>query len=173
MPDGKPSVLASLTASVMEEKTKASKPSLTPVAGEGRALKPQLPNDTGLFMSNERLADHAKELRKFASEAIAIADGLDAMLNTEPEVKPVDLDAVRKEKEREADARAALAQPTNDFEADLAAKAEAAQAAVFKPASPKPGEWVCPAHGKAAIEKTSQRTGRTYLGCPDCNLFPR
>lgn len=178
------SVLASLTATVMGEKVAAARPQLTPVAGE--AHTPGLPNDTGLFMSNERLRTHAAELRKFAGEAIAIADGLDAMSglpDTVPET-PVSLDAIRKEKEAEADAKAAT-----QFDIEMAAKAAAAQAAVFTgptveedvaavsmpnvPALPPEVDgWVCPLHGKA-ITKTSNKSGREYRGCPDCNLFER
>jgi hypothetical protein len=31
-------------------------------------------------------------------------------------------------------------------------------------------EWVCPTHGKAT-ERVSERTGRRYVGCPDCSAF--
>ena len=58
------SVLASLTAAVMEEKKAATKPKLTPVEGEMFVpVKAALPNDTGEFMSNEVLREHAVQLR--------------------------------------------------------------------------------------------------------------
>lgn len=33
-------------------------------------------------------------------------------------------------------------------------------------------DWLCPFDGRA-VEKVSQRTGRHYVGCPDCNSFAR
>lgn len=182
--EGRTSVLASLTAEVMGEKTKAAAKTLTPVAGEStfpleRAL---IPNDTGVFMSNEALHDHAKNLRKFASDAIAIADGLDQLL-VEPSVdeKVVDLDAARKSKEAEGDAKAellkqmkaapievveAIAAEADKFAADYAAKQAAAQAATFS----AKGGWHCPVHNKPGVPKVSGK-GRDFIGCPDCNQF--
>lgn len=167
--EGRTSVLKQLTASVQTasaEKQAAAR-KLTPVEGEAA-----LPNDVGVFMSNERLRDHAKELRRFAADALAIADGLDAMGGeTTVTEAPVDLDAVRKEKEREADEKAA--EP--NFNADFKAKQVEAQAKVFAAdpavASVDAG-WVCPDHGKSAL-KTSAKTNRQYIGCPDCNQFKR
>src|SRR4051812_17829855 len=96
-------VLAKLTADVRSNKETHAKTAkqLTPVAGETRP--PALPNDVGVFLSNEALHDHAKTLRKFAADAIAIADGLDEMLagsylGDSTGEKPVDLDAARKQK---------------------------------------------------------------------------
>lgn len=194
------SVLASLTAQVMDTmdtKVAASR-QLTPVAVErGAPLNApgSLPNDTGIFMSNEALFEHAAQLRKFAADAIAIADGIDARIagtylgSTADVAKPIDLDAVRKEKEAAADAKAAKPKPEpTAFDADLAAKAAAAQAATFKApaddtesedpdpapavASEAPAGWVCPTHGKV-IDKVSTKTGRSFRGCPECNLFER
>lgn len=179
MSEAPKSALASLVADVMTEKKAAAK--LTPVDGEARPTRAALPNDTGLFLSNEQLREHAVQLRKFAADAIVIADGIDKLVTSEnlppsseaPELgkKPVDLDAARKQKE---------------FEADLRAKERAAQEAVFKapaddtetedpPETPAPAtdEWVCPTHQKPGIEKTSTVTGRKFIGCPDCNLFKR
>jgi hypothetical protein len=186
--EGRTSVLASLTAEVMGEKTKAAKATLTPVAGEStfpleRAL---IPNDTGTFMSNEGLHDHAKNLRKFASEAIAIADGLDAILQeSSSDEKVVDLDAARKAKEAEGDAKAEAAKApkpvepepenngdgdpeTSGFAADFAAKQAAAQAATFS--APTGKGWHCPVHNKPGVPKVSGK-GRDFIGCPDCNQF--
>lgn len=176
------SVLKKLTADVMESK-KAEARKLTPLPGESPfppMSQAQIPNDVGgIFLSNELLGDHAKALRQFAADAITIADGLDAMLNESSVIadKPVDLDAARKAKEADA-----------DFNADFKAKQEAAKQATFaeaaedhllhptaaEPVNPDLAEfgWVCPDHGKAK-EKRSEKTGRTYVGCPDCNLFKR
>ena len=209
--EARSSVLASLTAEVMaDKKTEARK--LTPVTGEKGGLpleRAALPNDVGVFMSNEALFTHAKQLRKFASDAIAIADGLDVMLaassieaphEDSPEVKAAKQKAI----ERLADAKAAeraAAQPDyidpaavgqvaeaevaeaepeaepeqTTFAEDFAAKAKAAQDATFtKPSEPEPVEdgWKCSIHGKA-VTKTSPKTGREFIGCPDCNQFAR
>jgi len=192
------SVLASLTAEVMATKTKASGARLTPVEGEKGALPlemAKLPNDVGVFMSNEALHDHAKQLRKFAGDAIAIADGLDGLLSeSSTESAKADPDAERKAKEAEGDAKAKAretqkaqvtpveeAQTTppdgdnpsdvgtdepTDFGAAYAAKQAAAQAAVFAPS----GGWNCPIHHKAGVPKTSAK-GRPFIGCPDCTQF--
>lgn len=179
------SVLASLTASVMEEKVAASRPKLTPVAGEAGPPATRLPDVPGDFLTDEGIADVATGLRGYADYLNKVADGLDKMRGVEPSAAPVDLAQMRKQKERAADAKAA-ANPTV-FETALAEKAAAAQAATFdrvkvavntepvKPIAIAPvpdGGWTCPTHGRA-IEKTSATTGRVYRGCPDCNLFER
>lgn len=175
--EARTSVLAKLTSEVMADKKTAARRTLTPVEGE-TAPRATLPNDVGLFMSNERLHDHAKELRKFAEEAIAIADGLDAMLN-EPSVPVVKADPIA---EKQAAERAADSKFREEFER----KQAEAQAAVFgKPEvvpDPEPeaeddaddGAWRCPDHGKAGVEKVSPK-GRAYVGCPvdGCNHFTR
>lgn len=171
--DGRTSVLAALTAEVMQDK-KAAARKLTPVAGEkGAAPMAQatIPNDVGLFMSNERLHTHSQELRKFAEEAIAIADGLDAMLHESSSTeKPIDLDAERRAREAEGDAKAAereaAAEPTESLAERMERLKAEAQAATF---TPPEGAWTCPDHGKA-IDKPRKRGG-TYRGCPDCNKF--
>ena len=184
------SVLASLTASVMAEKrTEARK--LTPVEGEFQAPFPSDLNGPGQpkgFMSHETMRDAAKDLRRHAQQLIDIADALDAMSGfaTGDTVKPVD---DTKQREAEADARAAAreaaAAPTPDeettapteepvdFNAAFAEKQRLAQEAVFKqqPEQVDLG-WLCPEHGKATV-KTSAKTQRQYVGCPDCNQFKR
>ena len=169
------SVLASLTAEVMAEK-KSEARKLTPVAGEVVPFpleRAGIPNDTGIFMSNERMFEHAKQLRQFAADAIAIADGLDAMLATssDPAETPSDPAAEVKSKEAAADAK---------FAAKFEAQKAEAQAATFKEPSPTVeaagdtgSDWVCPTHDVPGIEKTSPKTGRTFIGCPDCNQFKR
>ena len=88
--------------------------------------------------------------------------------------KVVDLEAARKQRE---------------FEADLKAKERAAQEATFTGSQqggnageaeepdvvkPEPSdEWRCPVHDKAGVVKTSDKTGRQFIGCPDCNSFKR
>lgn len=182
--EARTSVLAKLTSEVMADKKTAARRTLTPVEGE-TAPRATLPNDVGLFMSNERLHDHAKELRKFAEEAIAIADGLDAMLN-ETSVPVVKADPLA---EKQAAERAADSKFREEFER----KQAEAQAAVFgrspgdtsdepdkgygggaDPADADDGVWRCPDHGKAGVDRVSPK-GRTYTGCPieTCTQFTR
>lgn len=174
------SVLASLTASVMaEKKTEARK--LTPVEGEFKA--PALPNDVGIFFSNEQLLDHAKDLRRFAADAIAIADGLDQMVGGSSEnpghktIADIEREKQR-DKEREADERVAEKVEAEDpsvadFATKFAEKQKQAQEAVFaQQAEQVDLGWKCPEHGKATV-KTSAKTQRQYVGCPDCNQFQR
>ena len=187
---GSTSVLASLVAETMGEKQAAAKPKLTPVAGEARPLAPtapHLPNDTGLFMSNETLHEHAKTLRKMAADFVAVADGIDEMVGGSylgPSTEAPKVETADQQKQRE-------------FEADLLAKERAAQEAAFKSpvieaaeaaaaepdatpqsvmaaamAAAEPEGWLCPVHERA-IDKTSTKTGRVFRGCPDCNLFQR
>lgn len=161
MTDKTTSVLASLTASVMDDKKIAARV-LTPVAGEARRL-PDVPGD---FLTDEGVANVATECRRNAEYLLKVADGIDLMRNAAPPAVPVaDLDAKRAEKERAADARAADVVPeaTADFDARIAELATNAQAATFS--------WVCPDHGEAVV-KTSAK-GRAYRGCPDCNQFER
>jgi hypothetical protein len=142
------SKLSALTASVMAEKKVAAK-TLTPLAAE----RPVLPDDVGVLLSNEALYDHAKTLRRFAADALAIADGLDELTNKRSEkVDVIDIDVARKEKEAAA-----------DFNADFKAKQKQAQSSTF--------EWVCPVHQKATTKKSP--AGREFLGCPECNQFKR
>lgn len=178
------SVLAALTASVMAEKRAESR-KLTPVAGETHVAAISeahlLPNDVGVFMSNERLHDHAKELRRFAANALAIADGIDVMLGSSSSlVEKADPLAEQKERERAADEKHADKEPV-DFNAAFKAKQEAAQASVFpdvvttidgSETREVVPEWTCPVHHKSAT-KVSAKTNREYIGCPDCNQFKR
>jgi hypothetical protein len=184
------SVLSSLTAEIATNKAVEAQ-KLTPVAGErGHAPLENavIPNDVGKFMSNEILYDSAKQLRKWAADYIAIADGLDAMLaeSSDPALEvdePKKLSAHDKRMAGEEPIKLGVAYieatkadiedagPTQ-FDVEYAAKQEAAQAAAFKPEVKALGEWRCSTHG-LAIEKTSPTTGRTFIGCPDCNQFKR
>jgi len=173
----KTSVLAKLTASVMEEKRTASR-TLTPVAGEE---KPPLafPSDLpGSFMSHEGMRESAKDIRRHAASLIVIADAIDALSGFDTvEGGRVGRSAaeIQKEKEREADERvkakavadvpeeSAQPAPEESFADRQARLSEEAKASFFK--------WACPDHGKA-VRKVSGK-GREYIGCPDCNQFER
>lgn len=188
------SVLDSLTAGIVEGKRNRGT-KLTPVGTEvrvanaaGEALgrtSAAFPNDhpaeavlRGVELIREQMA--AIEVALQAVEA-----QLGARVNGEPIVDEV---ARNKAAEAAADAKHAAAaeavaviaeEPVGSetavaavarFNAEFAAKARAAQDAVFTPPSGDVAAgWVCPEHGKA-IEKTS-RKGRKYMACPDCTRF--
>jgi hypothetical protein len=177
------SVLAALTAEVMAEK-KSEARKLTPV--EGEMAPAVLPKTTESFPNDfpqEVIEQKVGELTRIIDHLTDARDAIARLVEAPIPEKVVDLKA--EQKKREADA---------DFNADFKAKQEAAQTAVFEPADVDVtrtivnGEtvvkeydqterntdfgWVCPMHGKAVI-KTSQKTGRTFVGCPDCNLFKR
>lgn len=195
------SVLNRLTADVMAEKKGAAK-ALTPVEGEVPQAKPEvLPRAKVPFPNDhpqEVVEQKAAELTRIIADLTEARDALLSVLDQKPPAEVVDLDAKRREKEAEADAR--VAEDTangEDFNSKFAAMQKAAQAAVFKEVSqpepensdetivpqdaPVPDEaeqapiaeqWVCPDHGKA-IEKVSPKTNKPYRGCPDCNKFER
>lgn len=193
------SVLQDMTKDIMTTKaTKASK--LTPVAGESgmtvAAVAATLPNDVGVFMSNEALIDHAKALRKFAADAVTIADGLDAMAasNTLPPSAPqVDEKAAKaaakKAAEQEGDRKAAASgtgpavHDNGEFAARLARLQQEAQASVFtaaddgaeEPVAAKTDGWSCPEHGPDFLTTINPRKGDPYLMCdvPDCEQYEK
>lgn len=108
IPSSRTSVLAKLTADVMAEKKTAAR-ALTPVAGESRPapIPTVFPSDMdGSFMSHEAMAMASKDLRRHAVNMVQIADAIDVLSGMETEVKPSPVDTT-KQKEREADARAA------------------------------------------------------------------
>lgn len=167
------SILAALTADVMREKqTEARK--LTPVAGEARpdALpKPKVmfPNDN----PTEVVAGKAAELTRIIDHLTQARDALLTLVEAPLPSEVIDPAVALREKERAADE--ALRAKVEAFPEEYAAKVADTKAAVFKePVAALPGgEWLCPTHDKPAIEKVSEKTGKTYLGCPDCNSFPR
>lgn len=169
--------------------------------GQPPVIAPTFPSDLpGSFMSKEGMRTISGDLRRHAATLVQIADGLDAEsgFTTAPSVL-VSLPDVIKEKEREADARvaASVAEETDEtaqFRANFEAQKKAAQDAVYgtpaiaaaqaaADAGGGPLEvmtdameatvWTCPTHGKPGIEKTSPKSGRTFLGCPNCNAFAR
>lgn len=156
--DKRTSVLATLTATVMAEKKAAAK--LTPVEGE-RPVTPVLPPTNAPFpndMPQEVVAQKVGELTRIIGHLTEARDALAALTAT-PVGEVVDLDAERKAREKEADARAA--EP--DFNAAYKAQQVEAQAAAFS-------GWVCPDHHQVTV-KQSRKTGRDYNGCPVCNKF--
>jgi len=174
--DARTSVLAKLTASVMEEK-RAAKRALTPVAGEVVTPEPppQAPLD-GTIPGVPFPYDHGDLIGKALADArrdiefvLKGIESLETYFGKWQDIATGDTTSadIVKEKEREADARI-KAQELADFNADFEAKQKAAQEAVFGEDEP---EWVCPDHGKS-VTKTSSK-GREFLGCPECNKFQR
>ncbi len=150
------SMLDSMASGFMATKVDKSR-SLTPLRGEAVAVfEAGLPNDTGIFMSNEQLADHAKALRKFAADALLIAAGIDAMTgpvfgkSDGPEAPPKANAALVRLAGDDVvhNAKAAIlaammdGAPTDtddpeNFPAHFAAQQAAAQAATFKAPTPE------------------------------------
>lgn len=177
------SVLTDMRDSIKTQKQLAAT-GLTPTLDE----RASLPNDAGMLMSNEALINHARELRKFAADAIAIADALDLMASSStlnpsapaPDSKAAKADA-QKEREQEGDRKAlereaAAAAEDGGFAADYAAKAKAAQDAAFTRSEEKASEvegWVCDEHGADFTVKTSRSGTRTYRQCNQCKEFER
>lgn len=165
-PAARSSVLATLTANVMAEKKAAAK-TLTPVAGE-RAPR-VLPHTEAAFPNDipqEVIQQKVAELTRIINHLTESRDALAALIGQEPP-NVVDLKEVQKQKERAADERAAAP----DFNADFKSKQEEAIASVF-PGPEAKTDWECPVHHKSAT-KTSAKTQREYIGCPDCALFKR
>lgn len=112
-------VLQDMTKGLMTTKaTKAAR--LTPVAGESSTTVAQMaaalaiPDVPEVFLTNEAVADIAKDLRRQAALLIEVADALDKRTGVPSErfdVKAVAQAAV-KQAEAEADARAAAEEPT-------------------------------------------------------------
>ena len=180
------SVLASLTSQVMADK-KAEARKLTPVAGEVGAL-PTTPASFPNDMPQEVVEQKVKELTRIIEHLTEARDAL-AGLAKVPVAEKSDPLAEQKAAERAADEKAAAKANDNEpvsFAEKFEAQKKAAQAATFKDspetevaapeneAEPPPSdEWHCPVHDKPGVTKTSDKTGRTYVGCPDCNAFKR
>lgn len=176
------SVLASLTAEVMEAKKSAAR-KLTPVAGEAGApaapAPTPLPPTPAMFPNDqptEVVAQKAAELTRIIAHLTEARDALLVLVEKPLPHEVVDPAAEQKAKEAQG-----------DFNAKFRAQQEAAQEQVFvepggaavalaEDMGVDEGEtangWTCPTHGKS-IEKTSEKTGRTFIGCPDCNQFAR
>ncbi len=111
-----------------------------------------------------KLAEREGDRKAAARNASALKDG--SIVGNDDDEEP---EQQALEREEEA-----------DFNADFAAKAAAAQAATFKDVKTDAeveaeyieGDWVCPTHGKRTT-KRSNKTGREFIGCPDCNQFER
>jgi hypothetical protein len=152
------SVLQEMTAAAGIMTRKAGKAAkLTPVAGEttltvaAMAAALPIPEVPEVFLTNEAVADIAKDLRTQAATLISVADGLDKLTATKT-APPIDTaareQAEQREAEKAADERAAaqfeaaqalqeaetpveIEDAQQKFEAAFAAKSEAVQAATY------------------------------------------
>lgn len=180
-------VLDEMVAGIMGVKAnKAAK--LTPVGTE-TAKMPSFPSDLpGAYMSKEGMKDAAEDLRRWATELLQIANGLDiyAGTDTRPQLSdPAYIAAeAQKAKEREADARVAAADPES-LTARMARLQQEAQAAVGwidldapteEPAPERPkSTWLCPKHGDEDVRDRTSPKGRHYNAChvPNCKEFEK
>lgn len=178
-------VLDDMTKGITERKAKAAGPSLTPVGAEASPTQPSrtaIPDVPEVFLTNEAVADIAKDLRTQAATLVAVADGLDNLTkkpsHTPPDIKAAAQEAV-KAIEQKADAK---------FAEEFKAKQEAAQAAVFPDLDAEvvnPVEevakaslddgWVCPDHGGTNLVSLTSRKGRPYTACnfKGCSQFEK
>lgn len=108
------------------------KPSLTATAQEALVTARQgLPNDVGAPLSNEALADAAKDLRRYAATFIEIAVGLEALAGVPESVALVTArseETERKLAEQEADRKAADREKAAQGDKRAAARVAAATA---------------------------------------------
>lgn len=165
-------VLDMMTASITGRKSDAAK-RLTPVGQEVEKAH-VLPRTQAVFPNDvptEAVVQAVAAIRREVGYILAALDAVDEQLGKAADSGPVDLDAVRREREREADERVAAAErittpETEAIKERLSALSKKAQEATFTE-----GGWVCPTHGKATTKTTSR--GREFRGCPDCDEFER
>lgn len=168
-------VLDEMTKGVVERKAAKSGPKLTPVGTEASPLKPSqvgIPEVPEVFLTNEAVADIAKDLREQAAILVRVAEGLENLTAT-VRVESSDPLAEQKAKERAADEKHAIpltpqAQKLTENIAAIKAKAEAP-----KPAAPVADGWSCPTHGVTDIKELTSRAGRAYRACGQCDQFEK
>lgn len=175
-------VLDDMTKGITERKAEKAGPKLTPVGTEASPTKPSqagVPEVPEVFLTNEAIADIARDLRAQAATLTAVADGLDKLTATVTD-KAIDEPKKAAVKEKKAKEQAA----DEKFAAEYAAKQAVAQAAVFvnsdaeseEPAVEAPATgWVCPDHGASNLKQLESRLGRLYMACQveDCNRFEK
>ena len=196
------SVLQDMTKGILDTKaTKAAK--LTPVAGETTTTVAQMaagiPDIPQVFLTNEAVADVAKDLRRQAALLIEVADGLDILTATKTAVAPPDTTVEdTKAAEKAADEKARTtgagtvltpeAQKLVDHMTELQASAQSAtfaslDAGAEEPSQPMGNEssadtgvaptgWVCPDHG-GTVQQLTSRKGRVYMACTECDQFEK
>jgi len=148
---------------------------LTPV---GTERKPRIPDMPTIYMPQEAIEGVVRNIRAASQALLLIADAIDFSLGNEPPPDPGIADVARATAEREADEKHAAA-ATELFAASFAAKQRAAEAATYTardvpPTAKSVSDWLCPAHGDAAlVVLTAKRSRRTYLACTDCDQFEK
>lgn len=143
MAEGDLSMLDKMASGVMERKeAAAARAKLTPVKGE-RAPTPGLPDVPGAFLTNERLAEVADNLRAQGHSLLVIAAGIDELIGRFVlEEVTIDPKLAAKLAEKEADTKAAARKAAKDkpltadttaeeFAAKQAAQQAEAQASAF------------------------------------------
>lgn len=186
-------VLDEMTKGITERKAAVAGPKLTPVGTEASPTKPSIPEVAEVFLTNEAVADVAKDLRAKAALLIEVANGLDKLTSMGTEAQPdvkVEAAAAKKAAEVEGDKKAkARAVTTPETEAiieRLAAVKSKAQAEVFtaadaeteEPEAPTPAVpdgWTCPTHGAKNLKQLESRKGRKYMACQTagCGQFEK
>lgn len=191
-------VLARMTAGIAREaavvmaRKGSAAAKLTPVEGEsaqtvaeiaGLAVPKDIP---GALLAREGMEAAVIDLRRLAGDLLAAAHGIEVLLGVpaavaEDAVKRAVTDDVlaKKEEVRRAEDRVAAADgdaraakrvdEATDFDAKLAAKAAAAQAATFEADG-----WACPDHGsQRLVTLTATKSKRVYAACAvgECEEF--
>jgi hypothetical protein len=167
-------VLDEMTRGITERKSEKAGPKLTPVGVEASGVKPSqvgVPDVPEVFLTNEAIADIARDLREQAAMLINVANGLDKLTQvpTEPAAKadPVE---VEKAKNKAADEKFADRFDRLKDEAQAAVYADAPTKEQAAPVTPATG-WVCPEHGAEGLEQLTSRlrpagyTACTVAGC--------
>lgn len=180
-----PSVLDQMTADVTSVKQAAA---LTPVGTEKRPIPPnRIPDVPNVFLTQEALADIAKDLRRQAQVLVDVADGLDEHIGKQADAEAPAPDV--KAAEREADERATKSNErtvtTPQTEAiieRMRAIKDVAQAAVLGDVEPERttvasgspvSGWECPEHGSKDLRDLTSNRGRKYRACGVCTKFEK
>lgn len=165
-------VLDEMTKGVVERKAAKSGPKLTPVGTEASPLKPSqvgIPEVPEVFLTNEAVADIAKDLREQAATLVRVAEGLEGLTAT-AKVEKSDPLAEQKAVEQAADEKHRKLEVPGLTERIEAIKAEAEAP---KPAEPVADGWSCPTHGVTDIKELTSRAGRAYRACGKCDQFEK
>lgn len=176
-------MLEQMASGLIEEKDAKGR-GLTPLVSERLVTPASFPNDLPEDAIRGIIADLVRQ-HTALGEVIA---ALQLLVGAEAQAEKAALTDKIKQKEREADARVAAntkdATPPAEvdlveafkelteqeaFDAALAEKTEAAQAATFKP---EPSGWQCP-EGHDTIEETVSPRGRQFSRCTTCGAFQK
>lgn len=165
---------------------------LTPVVGEASIPPRGIPDTPNSFLTNEGVADIARNLRKQAAALVQVADELDTLTNSPTQAPSASaFSSVSPKAQRDAEAgdmRAAFTQIINDdttdgmdieveadFDSRYADLSARAQAATYGDAPAPTSGWSCPDHPGVAPVRLVSRKGRSYSACGQsgCMHFER